>query len=105
MNIRENGGPAFSEVVSGELQGSATALQLPDIKGPGLVYFKALASNAGKVYLGGAGVTLPDGTTDTTSGYELSAGQSSPAFAVSNLNILYRICDNAGDDLTYIFFK
>jgi hypothetical protein len=72
-----------SKVVSGELQGSASAVQGPDIACL-QVTFKALASNAGNVYLGGAGVTVADGTTDTTTG------------------LVYRICDNAGDDLTYI---
>ena len=91
----------YNSVKTGELQGSATALQLPDISCR-MVMFVAEAANVGKVYLGGAGVTVVDGTTDTTSGLQLSAGDATPFIPVSNLNLLYRICDNAGDDLTYI---
>ena len=94
----------FTEVKSGELQGSATALQLPDIASAGLVIFSALASNAGNVYLGGAGVTKPDGTTDVTSGLEITPG-STVTLNIDNLNRLYRICDNAGDDLTYLILR
>jgi hypothetical protein len=91
----------YNRISSGELQGSATALQLPDISCR-MVCFKALADNVGNVYIGGAGVTVANGTTDTTTGLQLGSGDVSPWFAVSNLNIFYRICDNAGDDLTYI---
>jgi hypothetical protein len=91
----------YNGIKCGELQGSATALQLPDIDCR-MVCFAALADNAGNVYLGGAGVTVPNGTTDVTSGLQLKPGAMSPWLPLSNLNKLYRICDNAGDDLTYI---
>ena len=91
----------YNVVKSGELAGSATASQLPDIPCR-VVMFAAVASNAGKVYLGGAGVTVPEGTTDVTSGIELQAGDMTPFIPIPNLNLLYRICDNAGDDLTYL---
>lgn len=91
----------FTVVKCGELQGSATALQFPDVACL-LVRFKALISNAGNVYLGGAGVTKADGTTDITSGLELCPGDDTGWISVDNLNRFYRICDNAGDDLTYI---
>ena len=94
----------YDSVASGELAGSATALQLPDIPCRA-AFFTAIAGNAGKVYLGGPGVTLPDGTTDTTSGIELQAGDMTPFIPISNLNKLYRICENAGDDLTYFLVK
>lgn len=91
--------------VSGELQGSASAAQLPDIVG-GLVWFKALADNAGNVYLGfSSSVTVANGTTDTTSGIQLDAGDMIGPMTLSNLNKMYRICDNAGDDLTYIVLR
>lgn len=92
---------ALNNVKTGELQGSATALQLPDVSCV-MVKFKARDDNAGNVYLGIAGVTKPDGTTDTTTGYQLDANQETEWIPISNLNVLYRICDNAGDDLTYI---
>lgn len=91
----------YDAMVCGELQGSATALQLPNIPCR-MVWFKALADNAGNVYLGGSGVTVADGTTDTTSGIELDAGDMIGPIPIVNLNLLYRICNNAGDDLTYL---
>ena len=92
---------AYTKVQTGEIDGSATAAVLPSIACQ-LVCFKAVASNAGNVYLGVAGVTVVDGTTDITSGFELDAGDSTPWIPVDNLNRFYLICDNAGDDLTYL---
>ncbi len=91
----------YGAVKVGELAGSATAVQMPDIP-CSQVAFSAVANNAGSVFLGGAGVTVPDGTTDTTSGLELEAGDMTQFINVPNLNLFYRICDNAGDDLTYL---
>jgi hypothetical protein len=91
----------FTSVKSGELAGSATALQLPNIS-CAAVKFRAESANVGKVYIGGAGVTVPEGTTDVTSGMEIAAGVETGWFPVFNLNVFYRICDNAGDDLVYI---
>jgi hypothetical protein len=102
--IVTNRGPApvFNTGSTGELAGSATAVQMPDVRGS-LCKFKAVNSNAGNVYIGfTSGVTVIDGTTDTTSGWELDAGQETPWLPVINLNLFWRICDNAGDDLTYI---
>ena len=93
-----------TSIVSGELAGSATAAQMPDIDCQ-MVKFKAVIGNAGNVYIGGAGVTVVDGTTDVTTGWELDAQDETGWIPVSNLNKLYRICDNAGDDLTYIAVK
>ena len=91
----------MKEVRAGEIQGSGTAVQLPDIK-CSMVKFKAVIGNAGNVYIGGAGVTVVDGTTDTTSGWELDASEETDWIPVDNLNRFYIICDNAGDDLVYM---
>ncbi len=91
----------YDAIASGELQGSATAVQMPDILIRS-VTFKADADNVGNVHIGGAGVTIPDGTTDTTSGVELQPGDWLQFNQVSNMNLFWRICDNAGDDLTYL---
>jgi len=91
-------------VATGEIAGSATAKQLPDVAVAGTVLIKALAGNSGNVYLGIAGtVTKADGTQDATTGLELDSGDQ-VELAVSNLNELYIICDNAGDDLSYVIF-
>ena|SRR3990167_1857123 len=91
----------YKSVISGEIQGGTTAAQLPDIA-CSRVKFRALASNSGNVYIGGAGVTIPDGVTDETSGLELDAGQDTGWIDIPNLNLLYVITDNNGDDLSYI---
>ncbi len=91
----------YSTVTSGERQGSATAVQLPDIPCRA-VAISAVSDNVGSVFLGGAGVTVPDGTTDTTSGLELEAGDMTQFIPVTNLNVFFIICDNAGDDISYL---
>jgi hypothetical protein len=91
----------LSGVISGERQGSATAVQLPTVSGS-LVYITSLASNAGNVYLGGAGVTVPNGTTDTTSGLELPPGTLIGPLPIDSLSRLYMVCDNATDDISYL---
>jgi hypothetical protein len=94
----------YNVVASGELGGSVTATQFPDI-GCRAVTIKARANNSGNVYVGGPGVTVPDGTTDTTSGVELQPGDWLQFHPISNLDILYYICDNAGDDLGYLILN
>ena len=91
----------YQKIQSGEKSGSATAVQLPDIPCR-VVAFSAFSTNAGSVWLGGAGVTVANGTTDTTSGLELQAGDMTQFIPVDNINVFYIICDNAGDDLTYL---
>ena len=86
--------------LTGEVAGSASASQLPNIP-CSRARLKANGDNAGNVYIGVAGVTVPDGSTDTTTGFPLDAGDDTGWFPCANLNELYRICDNAGDDLTY----
>ena len=80
--------------------GVTSATQLPDIA-CNRVTLKAEASNPTMVYLGGAGVTKKDGSTDATTGLQLDAGEEVTLY-ISNLNLLYRICDATGDVLTYI---
>ena len=90
----------LTSVSSGEVSGSTTAKQLPNVPAR-RVFIQAVSTNAGSVYIGGPGVTIPDGTTDTTSGIQLEAGKGLDLW-IENLNLLYIICDNAGDDITYL---
>ena len=92
---------ANAGIVTGELAGTTAATQVTDLNTE-LINFKAVSSNAGNVYIGGAGVTKVDGTTDATTGFELGASEETGFIPVTNANILYYICDNIGDDLTYI---
>ena len=89
-----------TKIVSGELIGTTSATQLPDIP-CNRVTLKAEQGNAGFVYLGGAGVTKKDGSTDATTGIQLDASEQI-TLEISNLNLLYRIADATGDDLVYI---
>ena len=91
-------------VASGELAGATSAAQLPDVPCR-LAKLKACAANAGKVYVGGTGVTKVDGTTDTATGLQLAASEETGWLPISNLNLLYRIADNAGDALTYLVLR
>ncbi len=97
----DTGYKVYLKAVTGERQGSASAVVLPAVAGA-MVWIKAVGSNAGNVYIGPSGVTVVDGTTDVTSGYELAAGDSIGPIPIDNLNKLYIICDNAGDDITYL---
>lgn len=91
----------FTRILTGAISGETSATKLPNIDVSGVV-LKAQAGNAGKVYIGNSGVTKPtDSTTDTTTGFELAAGDETPWIPIHNLSALYLICDNAGDDLTY----
>ncbi len=95
---------AYPTVLTGEIAGTITATQLPDIA-CSKVKIKAVGDNSGYVYLGAKGVTKPNGANDETTGYELDAGEETDWLIIDNLNKLYRICDNAGDELVYIAFK
>mgnify|MGYP003641281334 FL=1 len=86
--------------ISVELVGVTSATQLPDIA-CNRVTLKAEAANPTFVYVGGAGVTKKDGSTDATTGIQLDASEQI-TFEISNLNLLYRICDATGDVLTYV---
>ena len=92
----------YGKVQVGEVSGSATAKQLPGVE-CSMVMIIAVKSNAGNVYLGGSSsVTVVNTTTDTTSGIELKASANTGWIPVSNLNLLFIIGDNAGDDITYM---
>lgn len=92
---------SYTIVQNGELAGNAAATQMPNVPCK-LIKFKAQYANVGRVYIGGAGVTVAAGTDDATTGIELSAGEETGWIPVDNANRFYRICNNAGDDLTYI---
>lgn len=90
----------FATVKTGELAGSASAVQMPD-KPCSRARVKACNDNTGAVCVGFSNsVTLPDGTTDTTTGFPLYAGDDTGWIEITNLNLLYYI-SATGDDLVY----
>ena len=98
MRITDTMGP----IAHGERAGSATAVQLATRVGK-YVFLTAASNNAGSVYVGlSNAVTVKAGTTTTTAGIELAAGDSLGLVLKGNLNEIWIICDNAGDDLTYL---
>jgi hypothetical protein len=86
---------------TGEVAGSVTSGALPSVACK-LALLKARSTNAGSVYVGVGTATKADGSTDATTGLELATGESTPWIPVDNLSRLARICDNAGDALTYL---
>lgn len=101
MAFKVDNAPWGAPADSGEVAGATDATVMPTLTCNFGVFVKAAYDNAGRVYIGPSGVTKKDGTTDTTTGIELNAGDEF-FFPVTNFNQLYRICDNAGDDITYI---
>ena len=92
----------FGNVYTGERAGSATAVQLAS-QSCRLAMFIAPNGNAGDVYLGGGSdVTVAAGTTTATAGYELQPGGQTPWIPISNVDLIWIICDNAGDDLLWM---
>jgi len=107
MVSRQKGDNKMSElrnplmgVQTGEHAGSATAHQLPDVA-CSMLWLKAVASNAGNVYVGPSTVIKVNGTGGALAGYELDAGEVLGPLPIDNLNRLYIICDNTGDDVVW----
>ena len=92
---------AIGKVKSGEVSGDTDIKQLPDISCR-MVMFIAPNTNTGDVYLGASTVTVANGTTDITSGYELKASAQTPWIPASNLNMFYIRCDADEDDILYM---
>lgn len=90
---------------SGEAAGSATAAAFTS-RAAKWVRFIAANDNAGSVYIGGSTVTKKAGTTTSTAGWALEPGKESPLIRIplDDFARLYRICDNAGDDVMYLLF-
>lgn len=95
---------SLQTIATGEIRCSTQAEKMPDIDCV-MVKFKARSGNSGSIYIGGSGVTVPEGNTDITSGFELAAGDDSGWLSVENLNKFYRICSTNGDGLTYLALR
>lgn len=93
--------PVYLAPVSGELIGVTAATQLPNVPCR-MVRFKASYNNTARVYLGIAGVTKAAGSTSTTAGLQLNAGDDTGWIPVDNLSRFYRIADDVNSHLTYL---
>lgn len=99
-NIREQPG-TFSIVRTGQIVGSVTAAQLPNVPCY-MVKFVAPGGNSGSHYIGASNVTIPNGSANATAGMEIEKGTSTDWIPVNNLNVLYIISAHATDTLTYM---
>jgi hypothetical protein len=88
-------------ITHGLRQGSTDAAQMPTYTYQA-GFIKALADNTGNVYIGGSSDVTIAGTTDNlTTGYELDAGNVFLLGKAGNLQDLWYITDNAGDDFIF----
>ena len=93
--------PPAKEIYTGEITGTTQAVRLDSLP-VSYVKFKAQSGNSTNVYIGAIStLTVADGVSDTTTGFELDAGQETDWIPVANLNQLYVIANSVGDDLTY----
>jgi hypothetical protein len=93
---------AFNLNAHGEQAGSVSAAQFPS-QVCRLAKFKAQAANPTFVAIGkSSAVTLPAGTTDTTSGWPLDAGEETDWLPCANLNEFWYICTAAGDHVSFM---
>ena len=84
----------------GEINIAATATQLSNIPCQ-MVMLQGRTGNTGNITYAIAGVTVPDGTADVTSGITLTPGAMSPWIPCTNLNQFWAIAGTANDDLIY----
>jgi hypothetical protein len=99
--------PAYATVVSGELAvGTAAGGTATTSISCKLVRFKARNANAGTVFMGGGTtVTTPDGTTDTTTGLSLIAGDDTGWIPAANVNQFYFISSGTANAVTYLALR
>lgn len=96
--------PVFDGIEShGEITSNGTATVFPSVAG-GLVRIKAQSDNSDSVFIGTSTVTTMNGTTDTTTGYELAPGDAE-WFFVTPLSSLYLISITSGDGVTYLVYR
>lgn len=96
--------PAYTTVVSGELAvGTAAGGTSTTSIACKLVRFKARNSNAGTVFMGGGTtVTVPDGTTDTTTGLGLIANDDTGWIPCDNVSRFVFISSGTANAVTYL---
>jgi hypothetical protein len=98
----------YTQAFSGEVAGSATAVQLPSNlrRSCKRVIIRAASDNAGSVYIGfTSGVTKPDGSSDITSGFELTKTDPPLVMDIPRTDDIFYICTNAGDDFTILILS
>lgn len=82
--------PPLETVACGEVIAGTVAAVMPTVECK-IAYLRTAATNAGTVYIGGAGVTAANGTADATTGIPLEGGEQFGPLPIANLNQLYTI--------------
>jgi hypothetical protein len=90
----------YDNLTSGE-HIAGTAIAALGTVDASLVKFKSRHTNTGTIYIGGVGVTIPNGTADAMSGWPLTAGEESPWIPISNLSKFYSIASVAAQSVIY----
>ena len=92
----------IKSIAHDELAGSTDAVQMPNVP-YSWGYIKAAKSNTGNVYVGSSSDVSILGTTDAAAmtGFELEPSAVMVVDNLGNLNNLWYISENAGDDLMY----
>ncbi len=92
---------SFSTVKSGEIIVGTAGTQFPTVTVRHAA-FRAAKGNAGTVYIGGGStVSVPNGTADATTGYQLAAGDSLE-LDITNTNKCWGIASADGQSVVYI---
>lgn len=98
----------FTQAFTGEVAGSATAAQIPSNlrRECKRVLIRAASDNAGSVYIGfTSGVTKADGTSDITSGIEVTKTDPPLTLDIPRTDDIWYICTNATDDFTILILS
>ncbi len=86
---------------NGCLAGATSATRCPTVQAS-WVKFQGASGNSGSVYFGQQGVTVPNGSTTTTGGFECAAGADTGWLKCNNVDEFYYISDGSGDAGGYI---
>ncbi len=96
----------YTAVATFEVSGNTTAEQFPAHPGAVFMVVSARSSNSGSFVVGTANtVTVPDGTSDSTSGLELAPGVTRIFPCNSNTNQYWHKEAAVTDDATVMVYK
>ena len=98
LSIQDSFGTTRHGTITVTGNGATDRVQGPDLS-VNSCSFKAYATNAGRVYLGGSTVTNASGASQ---GLDLSLGEPLSNRTMSNLNTLYFAADTANDKIHYL---
>ena len=91
----------YATIVTGEcIIGTAAAVL--GTATAALVMLQASSANSGTAYIGASTVTVPNGTADTTTGWQLVPGATTPWLPISNVSQLWGIASAASQQVFFV---